>query len=63
MDRIEVESFLSRFRHRHVPGVNWIKGAAKKRNGPPMSVSVRFLRCMRTQSLSPGGPLSRSAAI
>jgi len=62
MNRVEVESFLGRFRHGHVPRVNRIERAAKKRNGTPVPVSMGFLRRMRTQTLSPGGPLSRSAA-
>ena len=61
MNRIEVESFLSRLGHGNMPGVNRIKRAAEKRNGSPVPVSVGFRR-MRTQTLSPGGPLSRSAA-
>ena len=62
MNRIEMKSFLCRFRYGNVPGVNWIERAAKKRNGPPMAMSVRLLRSVRTQSSSPGGPLERSAA-
>ena len=62
MNRIEVKSLLRRFSHRNVPGVNRIERAAKKRNGPPMAVSVRFLRRVRTQSSSPGGSLECSAA-
>ena len=63
MNGIEVKSFLCRFGHRDVSGVDRIKGAAKKRNGPPMAVSVGFLRRVRAQSLSPGGALERSAAV
>lgn len=52
---IEMKSFLRRFGHRNVPGVNRVKGATKKRNGPPVAMSVGFLRRLRTQSSSPGG--------
>ena len=59
MDRIQMKSFLGRFRHRHVARVNRIKRTAEKRNGSPVPVGFRR---MRTQTLSQGGPLSRSAA-
>ena len=63
MNRIEVESFLSRLGHGNMPGVNRIKRTAEKRNGSPVPVPVSVgFRRMRTQTLSPGGPLSRSAA-
>lgn len=63
MNRIQVESFLSRLGHRHVTRVDRIKCAAEKRNGSPVPVPVSVgFRRMRTQTLSPGGPLSRSAA-
>jgi hypothetical protein len=44
VDRIEVKSLLRRFRDRNVPSVNRVERAAKKRNGPPMAMSVGFLR-------------------
>jgi len=44
VNRIEVESFLRRFGHRDVPSMDRVERAAKKRNGPPVAMSVRFLR-------------------
>ena len=44
VNRIEVESFLRRFGHRNVARVDRVERAAKKRNGPPVAMSVRFLR-------------------
>ena len=41
---VEVEALLRRFGHRDVPSVNRVERAAKKRNGPPVAMSVRFLR-------------------
>ena len=41
---IEVESLLRRFSHRQVSRMNRVERAAKKRNGPPVAMSVGFLR-------------------
>ncbi len=58
MNRVEVESLLRRFGHRDVPSMDRVERAAKKRDGPAVAMSVRFLRRVSSSIFSPGGARS-----